>query len=100
MTLEEREVRRVMRLARLAVDDREVERLRDDLAAVLDYMERLNSLNVEGVEPMTHGDVEAMVLRDDEPEKSDVTARALAQAPEVRDGHFVVPRVVGGEESP
>lgn len=100
MTLDERDVRHVMKLARLAVDDAEVESLGRDLAAVLDYMERLSAIDVSDVTPMTHGDVSAMRLRDDEPEPSDVREDALAQAPEAREGHFAVPRVVGGEESP
>lgn len=100
MTLEEREVRHVMALARLAVEDEEVERLRKDLASVLAYMGRLDALDVTDVEPMTHGDVDAMQLRDDDPVRCDVTDAALAQAPEAREGHFAVPRVLGGEESP
>jgi aspartyl-tRNA(Asn)/glutamyl-tRNA(Gln) amidotransferase subunit C len=89
-----------MKLARLAVDDAEVHRLRRDLAAVLAYMERLSAVDVSGVTPMTHGDVSAMRLREDEPKEARVREAALAQAPESRAGHFAVPRVIGGEESP
>jgi aspartyl-tRNA(Asn)/glutamyl-tRNA(Gln) amidotransferase subunit C len=100
MTLEEREVRHVLNLAKLELSEVEVERVRNDLAAVLDYMERLSAVDVGDVPPMSRGGGDAMRLGADEPEGVDVRDAALEQAPETRDGYFVVPRVVGGEDAP
>lgn len=87
-------VKRVARLARLAVTDAEAEALRGELNAILGFVEQLNEVDVAGVEPMTS--VVAMAMR----ERADVVtdggdaARVLANAPATEDGFFLVPKVI------
>jgi aspartyl-tRNA(Asn)/glutamyl-tRNA(Gln) amidotransferase subunit C len=85
------EVLHVARLARLALSDEEVERMARDLSAVLDHIEHISELDLEGVPPTTHVIDVAGALREDEPRPSLPRDVALEQAPAVEDGGFLVP---------
>lgn len=86
------EVARVALLARLELSDEEVERLRTALGAILGHMAELDAVDVRGVDPAF--DVPGLIprLRPDEPVASLSPEAALAAAPAVEDGAFVVPR--------
>jgi len=89
-------VERVARLARLALSDAEIDLFAGQLGAVLLYMESLNEVSTEGVEPTSHVvDLES-VMRDDIPQDSLPPADALASAPETRGGLFIVPPAIEG----
>ncbi|NBR12871.1 MAG: Asp-tRNA(Asn)/Glu-tRNA(Gln) amidotransferase subunit GatC, partial [Alphaproteobacteria bacterium] len=66
MSVDQATVRRIARLARIAVTDEEVPHLQGELNAMLSFVEQLNSVNVEGVEPMTSVTPMAMKKRVDE----------------------------------
>jgi aspartyl-tRNA(Asn)/glutamyl-tRNA(Gln) amidotransferase subunit C len=90
------EVRRVARLARIHLEDDQVEPLRQDLESILTYVDQLAELDLSGVEPTTGaGDLEA-ALRADEVVKTLSRQQVLANAPEQEDGMFRVPRIVEG----
>jgi aspartyl-tRNA(Asn)/glutamyl-tRNA(Gln) amidotransferase subunit C len=91
------DVRRLARLARLDLSPGDEERLLADLQAILAYMEIIRSLDVAGLEPMTHGDEGASALRADDTVPGLARETALDGAPETADGCFVVPRVVRPE---
>ena len=85
------QVLHVARLARLRLNEDEVERMSGELSTILDHIEKINELDLEGVEPTSHVvDVEN-VLRPDEPRPSWPRERMLAEAPEVAGDGFVVP---------
>jgi aspartyl-tRNA(Asn)/glutamyl-tRNA(Gln) amidotransferase subunit C len=94
MSVDDALVRRVAKLARVAVSEEEVPKLRDELAAILSFVEELGAVNIEGVEPMTS--VMPMTL----PEREDVVSdggsaeKVLLNAPASELGFFVVPKVV------
>ena len=90
------QVRHVARLARLALSAEEEERLAVQLGNVLGYIERLNAVDVTGVEPLSFaGDERAgLPLRDDEPVPSLDREKALDQAPEHDGQSFLVPRII------
>jgi aspartyl-tRNA(Asn)/glutamyl-tRNA(Gln) amidotransferase subunit C len=92
------EVRRIAALARLSMDDAEIDRMQRDLAAVLAYVEALAGVDTAGVEPMAHVIPLSTPLRDDVPEPAMDPARAVANAPEASGSAFVVPRVIAGEQ--
>ena len=82
----------VARLARLELSDEESERMAAELSKVLDHIEKIRELDLEGVEPTSHVlDVSVNVLRADEPEPSLPRELALANAPEATDTGFAVP---------
>ncbi len=88
------EVEEIAVLARLRLDDAEVERLRGELTAILGYAEKLQSLDTEGVEPMTHAVPLECPLRPDEVGASLPADEALADAPQRVDDFFGVPRII------
>jgi aspartyl-tRNA(Asn)/glutamyl-tRNA(Gln) amidotransferase subunit C len=92
------EVRRIAALARLSMDDGEIDRMQRDLAAILSYVEALAEVDTAGVEPTSHVMPLATPMRSDEPEPAMDPVRALANAPEASDSAFVVPKVIAGEE--
>ena len=94
MSVDAETVRRVARLARIAVADDEVEPLRGELNAILAFVEQLGEVNVDGVEPMTSVTPMAMKMRNDEVNDGGIPDAIVQNAP-VRDDHFfVVPKVV------
>jgi aspartyl-tRNA(Asn)/glutamyl-tRNA(Gln) amidotransferase subunit C len=85
------QVMHVARLARLALTDEEVERMSSELSAVLDHIENINKLDLEGVEPTTHVVSLENVLREDNPRPSWPREQILEQAPDATDSGFRVP---------
>jgi aspartyl-tRNA(Asn)/glutamyl-tRNA(Gln) amidotransferase subunit C len=89
--IDREQVLHVARLARLRLDDEEVERMSEELSSILEHVERISELDLEGVEPTSHViDVEN-VLRPDEPRPSLPRERALENAPDATDEGFRVP---------
>jgi len=85
------QVLHVARLARLALDDAEVDRMADELSGILDHIERIAELDLDHVEPTSHVVALENVLRPDEPRASLPRERALEQAPDAGDEAFRVP---------
>jgi aspartyl-tRNA(Asn)/glutamyl-tRNA(Gln) amidotransferase subunit C len=89
--IDREQVLHVARLARLRLTDEEVERMSDELSSILEHVERINELDLDGVEPTSHViDVEN-VLRPDEPRPCLPRERALEGAPDAAEGGFRVP---------
>ena len=88
------EVEHVARLARLALDADEKERMRSQLDAILGYVEQLRRVNTDGVEPTAHVLPLVNVLRDDEVRPSYPVEAMLANAPDAQDGQVRVPRIL------
>ena len=86
------EVRRIARLARLALEPAEEQRLAADLARILEYVSRLEALDLPSGNPWPESGESP---RADEPVAPLDQQQALGGAPRARDGHFIVPRVVG-----
>jgi aspartyl-tRNA(Asn)/glutamyl-tRNA(Gln) amidotransferase subunit C len=85
------QVLHVARLARLRLSGDEVERMTRELSSILDHVEKIGELELEGVEPTSHVVELENVLRDDEPRPSWPRERVLAEAPDVAGGGFRVP---------
>jgi aspartyl-tRNA(Asn)/glutamyl-tRNA(Gln) amidotransferase subunit C len=85
------QVLHVARLARLRLSEEEVERMAGELSGILDHVDRIGKLDLEGVEPTTHVVALENVWRADVPRPSLPQDVALASAPEPRDGAFRVP---------
>ena len=89
--LEHAQVLHVARLARLGLTEEEVERMGEELSNVLDHVDRIRELDLEGVAPTSHAVELAGVMRADEPEPCLDRDVILAAAPEPVDGGFGVP---------
>ncbi|MEM7695035.1 MAG: Asp-tRNA(Asn)/Glu-tRNA(Gln) amidotransferase subunit GatC [Pseudomonadota bacterium] len=87
-------VRRVAHLARIKVDEAEADRLTGELNAILGFVERLNAVDIEGVEPMTSAVDTALRQRADGVNDGGNPDAVLKNAPDADDGFFLVPKVV------
>ncbi len=85
------QVHHVARLARLDLDEEEVERMARELSAVLEHVERIGELDLDGVEPTSHVIELVNALRPDEPRPSLPREAALDSAPDVAAEGFRVP---------
>ncbi len=89
--IERTEVLHVARLARLRLSDAEVERMTGELSTILGHIERMDELDLDGVEPTSHVVALENVLRADVPRPSLTRERSLAAAPDPAAGGFGVP---------
>jgi aspartyl-tRNA(Asn)/glutamyl-tRNA(Gln) amidotransferase subunit C len=92
--IERKDVEHVARLARLALTDAEIETMRAQLNGILAYIEKLNALQTEGVEPTSHAVPMVNVMRDDAPGPCLSLEEALANAPDRAGEFFRVPRII------
>lgn len=92
--IDEAQVRRVAVLSRLELSDAEVTQFSTQLSAIVEYIEKLNELDTENVEPLAHCLPVHNVLREDVPKPSLSNEAALANAPEREDEYFKVPKIL------
>jgi aspartyl-tRNA(Asn)/glutamyl-tRNA(Gln) amidotransferase subunit C len=93
MSLSLDDVRKVARLARLELSDDDLARMRQQLSAILDYVDQLQQLNTDGVEPLAHPLPVQNVFRDDMPAPCLPVDEALQNAPNRIGDYFGVPAV-------
>ena len=89
--IDREQVVHVARLARLRLDDAELERMSKELSGILDHVERISALDLDGVEPTTHVIELQNVLRPDEPRPSLPREKVLELAPDPASNAFRVP---------
>lgn len=88
------DVRYVADLVRLKLTDDEIAELQPQLEQVLSYIEQLNEVNVDGIEPTAHASAVYNVFRADVPRDTFSQEQATANAPHSGSGLFIVPKVV------
>ena len=94
MSVDTETVKKIARLARIAIDDAEAEKMVGELNGILEWVEQLGEVDVTGIEPMTAVIANKTRLRDDVVTDGDVRDKVLANAP-VREGSFFgVPKVI------
>jgi aspartyl-tRNA(Asn)/glutamyl-tRNA(Gln) amidotransferase subunit C len=94
MAIDAATVRKVARLARIAEPEERLEPLARELSGILDWIEQLNEVDVEGVEPMTSAVAATLPMRDDVVTDGGDPNRVLSNAPKRAGDFFVVPKVV------
>lgn len=94
MALTAEQVRWVAHLARLELSDRELETMTRQLSGIVDYVNQLQQVNTEGIEPLAHALEVHNVFREDELAPSLPVAAALANAPDRRGDFYGVPAVL------
>lgn len=94
MALDTETVARIARLARLHIDEADQPALADELSHIMTWIEELNSVNVDGVEPMTRVVDTDLPMRDDQVTDGGYPDQVVANAPEATENFFVVPKVV------
>ena len=94
MSVDRATVRRIARLARIAITDEEAARLETELSGILDWVAQLDELNTRDVEPMTRVETMTMKKRQDDVTDGFCADDIVKNAPDVDDHYFVVPKIV------
>lgn len=94
MSVDHATVRRIAKLARIALPEERVEPMMAELNGILRWVEQLQEVNVEGVEPMTSVVAQKLRMREDVVTDGGDASAIIANAPASEDNFFVVPKVV------
>ena len=94
MSIDTKTAARVAKLARIKVDEADLPALAQEFTNILGFIEQLNEVDVEGVEPMVSVTPQHLLRREDIVNDGDQQAAVLANAPDAREGFFAVPMVV------
>ena len=94
MSIDVETARRVAKLARIQVEDGDLAALAGELSNILGFMEQLNEVDVDGIEPMTSVTPMRLKRRVDLVTEGDIQDKVLKNAPDAREGFFAVPKVV------
>ena len=94
MSIDTETARRVAKLARIAVEDDRLPALAEEFNAILGFIEQLQEVDVEGVEPMVSVTPMRLPRREDAVTDGNQQDKVLSNAPDAREGFFAVPKVV------
>jgi len=94
MTINLKTIKHISKLSRISVDDEKAKKLAGDLNSIFDFIEKLNELNTDKVEPLTSVAETTLKLRTDEVKSKNIRDQILKNSPEENVDFFVVPRVV------
>jgi len=94
MSVDDKTVRRIATLARIALGDEQVAPMAQELNGILSWVEQLREVDVEGVPPMTSAVEQHLRMRDDIVTETNAAEALLKNAPAAADHFFVVPKVV------
>lgn len=94
MSIDTETARRVAKLARIKVEDAALPALAQEFSAILGFIEQLNEVDVDGIEPMTSVTPQRLVRRKDIVNDGGQQVAILKNAPDAREGFFAVPKVV------
>ena len=94
MTIDLKTIKHISKLSRISVDDAKANKLAGDLNSIFDFIEKLNELNTDNVEPLTSVAETTLKLRSDEVKSENIRDQILKNSPDENEDFFVVPRVV------
>ncbi|MDB4216180.1 Asp-tRNA(Asn)/Glu-tRNA(Gln) amidotransferase subunit GatC [Candidatus Pelagibacter sp.] len=94
MTIDLKTIKHISKLSRISVDDVKADKLAGDLNSIFEFIEKLNELNTDNVEPLTSVAETTLKLRADEVKSENIRDQILKNSPEENEDFFVVPRVV------
>ena len=94
MTIDLKTIKHISKLSRISVDDEKAKKLAGDMNSIFDFIEKLNELNTDNVEPLTSVAETTLKLREDEVKSGNIREQVLKNSPDENEDFFVVPRVV------
>ena len=94
MKIDKNTTLKIAKLCRVRVEEHEIEELSSQLSSILDWVEQLNEVNTENVEPLSNVSTAKLPLREDKESFEDKSNDVLTNAPEKLENYFVVPKVV------
>ena len=94
MTIDLKTIKHISKLSRISFDDKKADKLAGDLNSIFNFIEKLNELNTDKVEPLTSVAETTLKLRTDEVKSKNIRDQILKNSPEENEDFFVVPKVV------
>ena len=94
MKIDKNTTLKIAKLCRIRIEEHETEKLSSELSSILDWVEQLNEVNTENVEPLNNVSIAKLPLRKDKENSEDRSKEILTNAPEKLENYFVVPKVV------
>ena len=94
MTIDLKTIKHISKLSRISVDDEKAKKLAVDLNSIFDFIEQLNELKTDNVEPLTSIAETTLQFRTDEVKSKNIRNQILKNSPEENEDFFVVPKVV------
>ena len=94
MSIDLKTIKHISKLSRISVDDKRAEKLVDDLNSIFDFIEKLNELKTDSVEPLTSVAETTLKLRPDEVKSKNIREQIIKNSPQDNEDYFVVPKVI------
>ena len=94
MTIDLKTIKHISKLSRISVDEKKAEKLAGDLNSIFDFIEKLNELKTDNIEPLTSVAETTLKLRSDEIKSENLREQVIKNSPEENDDYFVVPKVI------
>ena len=94
MSLDLKTIKHISKLSRISVDEKRAEKLADDLNSIFDFIEKLNELKTDNVEPLTSVAETTLRLRPDKVKSENIREQVVKNSPQDNEDYFVVPKVI------
>ena len=94
MSIDLKTIKHISKLSRISVDEKKVEKLAGDLNSIFEFIEKLNELKTENVEPLTSVAETTLKLRSDEVKSKNLREQIIKNSPQENEDYFVVPKVI------
>ena len=94
MSIDLKTIKHISKLSRISVDEKKAEKLAGDLNSIFDFIEKLNELKTDNVEPLTSVAATSLKLRPDEVKSKNIREQIIKNSPEDNEDYFVVPKVI------
>ena len=94
MSIDSKTIKHISKLSRISVDEKRAEKLADDLNSIFDFIEKLNKLKTDNVEPLTSVAETTLKLRSDEVKSKNIREQIVKNSPQDNEDYFVVPKVI------
>ena len=95
MKIDKKTTLKIAKLTRLKIEDDEITELSSQLSSILDWVEQLNEVNTDNIEPLSNVSISELPLRKDKETNENKSDDILSNAPEKLENYFVVPKVIG-----
>ena len=94
MSIDLKTIKHISKLSRISVDEKRAEKLAGDLNSIFDFIEKLNELKIDNVEPLTSIAETTLKLRSDEVKSKNIREQIIKNSPQDNEDYFVVPKVI------
>ena len=94
MSIDLKTIKHISKLSRISVDEKKAEKLAGDLKSIFEFIEKLNELKTDNVQPLTSVTETTLKLRDDKVKSKNLRDQIIKNSPQENEDYFVVPKVI------